>query len=99
MAINVYDKGDIARVTGTFTNSAGAAIDPTTVTFKYRVPAGTITTLVYGTDPGLIKSAVGVYYVDISASTSGKYICRFESTGTGQAAEETEFLVEGSQLG
>jgi RPA family protein len=93
-----YDKGDLVRVTGTFTNAAGTAIDPTMVKFQVLNPAGTTTTYTYGVDAALVKSAVGVYYVDISADVTGIYYYRFYSTGTGQAADEGQFTSDESRF-
>lgn len=39
--MNAYDKGDLVRVTATFTNSAGAATDPTAVTCRVKSPTAT----------------------------------------------------------
>lgn len=91
MATPAYDIGDTRRLTATFTNLAGAATDPTTVTFKVKVPDGTITTYIYGTHAELAKSATGVYYVDYSITQAGRYSYRFEGTGTVATAENGEF--------
>ena len=91
--MNTYQKGDLVRVSGTFTNSAGTAIDPSVVKFSYKNPAGTTTTLTYGTDVALVKDSTGNYHVDVDASLTGPWYCRFFSTGTGQAADESKFLV------
>jgi hypothetical protein len=88
-----YDLGDVVRLTGTFTNSAGAAADPTTVTFSYTDPNGTTTTLVYLTDAALVKDSTGVYHVDIAASIEGIWRWRWLSTGTGAASTEGQFAV------
>jgi len=88
-----YDKGDLVRVTGTFTDSDGTAQDPTAVLCQYKNPSGTTTSLTYGTDAELVKSATGVYYVDINANAVGEWWYRFYSTGTGQAADEGSFYV------
>jgi hypothetical protein len=95
---NTYDYGDLVRVTGTFTTAAGVATDPTAVLCKVRNPAGTVTTLTYGTDAALVKSGTGVYYTDVSASAAGIWHYRFYSTGTGQAANETYFQVGASEF-
>ena len=88
-----YDLGDVVRQTGTFTNSAGAAADPTGVTFSYTDPNGTTTSLVYLTDAALVKDSTGVYHVDITASIEGIYRWRWLSTGTGAASTEGQFSV------
>lgn len=80
-------------MTGTFTNAAGAATDPTSVFFAYKDPSGTVTTNTYGVDPQPAKSGTGVYTYDIQADASGTYSYRFYSTGTGKAATEQMFTI------
>jgi len=91
---NVYKQGALVRVRANFENAAGTAIDPTAILCKYSNPAGTVTTLTYGTDVELVRSATGIYYVDIDASSPGRWNYRFYSTGTGQAAEQSSFIIE-----
>ena len=99
MAIpNAYDQKDLVRCTATWTNSAGVNVDPTAVIFKFMNPAGTITTYTYGVDAALVKEETGVYHVDIDASASGTWYYRFESTGTGQAADEAQFEIYESEF-
>lgn len=95
---NHYQKGDLVRATGTFSDSDGVAQDPTAVFCKYTNPAGTTTTLEYGVDAALVKSATGIYYVDVDASTAGAWRYRFYATGTGQSAAEAFFRVEASKF-
>lgn len=66
--MNQYQRGDLVRTTATFTNLGGTATDPTTVTATVTNPAGSATAYVYGTDAALVKSATGVYYVDVDAN-------------------------------
>lgn len=94
--MNSYDKGDMVRVTGAFTTSAGTATDPGVVRFKFRTPAGVTTTYTYLTDAQLVKDSVGNYHVDLNASESDKWPYRWEATGTGQSAAEDEFFVRPS---
>jgi len=89
---STYDKGDLLRVGAAFTNQAGAAVDPTTVTFKTRQNQIT-TSYVYGTAPNVIKDSVGNYHADIDLSATGIWYIRAESTGTGQAAAEAQITV------
>jgi uncharacterized protein YfaS (alpha-2-macroglobulin family) len=93
-----YDKGDSVRCSATFQNSSDAAIDPTTVTFKYKDPSGNLATLIYGTDVTVVKDSTGHYHVDVNADQSGTWHYRFESTGTGQAADEGTFEVAESDF-
>ena len=92
MALILYDIGDLVRITGTFTTLAGAAQDPTTVSLVVTNPAGVSTTYTYALAE-VTKSATGVYYKDVSATSSGTWLWRWVSTGTGQAGEEGEFEV------
>lgn len=94
--MNSYDKGDLVRVTGTFTNASDAATDPTTVTCKVKTPAGVTTTYLYGTDAALVKDSTGVYHLDITASTSGQWWYRWEGTGAVEQADEDTFIIEPS---
>jgi hypothetical protein len=91
--MTVFVKGKLVRSSAAFTNSAGAAIDPTAVKVTVRTPAKVSTTYVYGTDAALVKDSAGNYHLDIDASLSGFYYTYWFSTGTGQAAEESFFEV------
>ena len=96
--MNTWTLGSVVRVTGTFTNSSGTAIDPTSVFFKFKTPKGTITSYTYGADAELVKSTTGIYYVDITTTMAGTWFVRFSSTATGAAAEEDEFNVRHSHF-
>lgn len=92
--MQTVDKGDLVRVSATFKNSAGSAVDPGTVRFKFRTPAGAETTYTYPSSPQLIRDSTGVYHVDIDANLIGRWVFRWESTGVGQAAAEGQFLAK-----
>lgn len=92
--INTYDFGDLARCSGSFTDTAGAAMDPAAVFFKVKDPEGDITTYQYGFDVALVKDSVGNYHVDVNANKPGTWTYRFYSTGNGQAADKRTFIVE-----
>ena len=93
MAINAYVRGQLVRVAAVFTNSAGTAVDPTTVTVRVRAPSGTVTT------PAATKDSVGNYHVDIDANTEGTWHYRFEGTGSNQGASEHQFVIENGVFG
>lgn len=94
--MNTYDVGDQIRITATFTDIDGAAVDPATLQFKFKTPGSAITTYVYGVDAQIVKSGVGVYYVDVPIDASGTWSYRFAGTGAGQAAAEGQFDVRQS---
>lgn len=93
-----YDRGDLVRVSGVFTDLADALIDPSALAFKLKDPAGAIATLVHGVDAALVRESLGHYHVDCDASASGLWSWRWEATGTGQAADEGQFYVKPSRV-
>ena len=95
MAVH-FDKGDEIRVQTTFSDSDGNATDPAAVYFKFTDPSGNTATYTYGVDAELVKSATGIYYVDIDCDESGSWRWRFYSIGSGQATDEGYFIVEPS---
>ena len=96
--INSYSQGNRIRTSAAFTNANGQAIDPATVTCKYKTPAGTITTKTYGIDGEVVKDGPGNYHLDIDASAVGAWYVRWYSTGEGQAASKSQFLVLESEI-
>ena len=90
---NEYQVGDLVRITGTWTDSAGTATDPTTVLGKHTDPSGVSVALTVG--GGITKSSTGVYYYDIDVDEAGTWIYRFYGQGGGasaQGANESYFL-------
>ena|SRR3990167_11559489 len=79
---STFDIGDRFRVTGTFTNAAGTAADPTSVKFYYKTPAGVVASRSYATSTTVVKSATGVYYSDVVSTDDGYYAWRWSSTGS-----------------
>ena len=75
------DRDDLVRATATFANSAGTATDPTTVTVYVKNPAGTLSTYIYGTDAEVVKSATGIFYIDVDCNKAGEWHVRFKGTG------------------
>lgn len=92
--MNHYDKDDVVRCTGHFTNNLDADIDPTNVYFKLEDPYGTQTTQEYGVDIAVIKDSPSHYYVDVDAKYEGIYTYRFVSSGVGKAGGDKKFVVD-----
>jgi hypothetical protein len=94
MQTHVHDLGDLVRVSGTFSDAdSGDAIDPDVVKVSIKSPDDTVTTYVYGVDTEVVKDATGEYHADIDANDAGVWFYRWWSTGDGQAAEESRFVV------
>ena len=72
--------------------------DPTTITFKMKDPAGTLTSYVYGTNAELVKDSVGKYHVLVSLNKYGIWWYRYEGTGTAPGATEANVEVIPSQF-
>jgi hypothetical protein len=81
--INVYDLGDVVTVTASFDPT------PTTVALIVNSPSGTIS------NPSVTPPGEGstTYTSYIEASEAGTWYYEWKSTGTGQAAEQGQFLV------
>lgn len=95
MTINVYDVGQLVPVTGLFEEADGDDIDPSTITLRVLSPSGINTVYVYGGSPDTIdKDSVGNYHVDISANEVGDWYYAWRSEGSGQAAQEGQFVVK-----
>lgn len=94
--MNSYDLGDQVRLSATFTDVDGAAVDPTVITVKYAAPDGSVTDLTYGVDLNVTQDATGVFYVDFVPSAAGVWSYRWESSGTVTAAAEGSFMVRRS---
>jgi hypothetical protein len=83
------------RLTCTFYDISNALADPTTVTFSIKLPAGTTTSYIYGTDAELVRASTGVYYVDFLFNAKGAYIYRFLGAGSvGAPGEGTVDVAE-----
>jgi len=88
----IYDIGDTVRLTGTFTNTAGAATDPTAIVMTLKLPDNTLITKTYALAE-LTKSATGVYYYDYLITKAGDHYYRFAGTGAVATAGEQYFAV------
>lgn len=91
--INEYWKGQAVKVSASFTDEDGEAVDPDVVKLSYTNPSGDTVTLEYGEDEELFTTAAGHYEVIIDADEAGRWYYRWWSTGDGQASEQFHFEV------
>ncbi len=91
-------KGNEVRVAVAFTNTAGTAVDPATVVFKYEDPAANVTTLTYPTDAVLVKDSTGNYHVDINCDEAVMWHWEWRGSGDNQATVEGNFAVTESRF-
>ncbi len=92
------DLGDRVRIEGVFKNLDLVKVDPATVTYKIKSPAGDVATLVFGTDAEVVQDSLGTYHVDQDAEIAGWWYYRIYSTGAGKAAIEGSFRVNRSNF-
>lgn len=98
MTINAYDVGDAVRFSVTFQDLNGTNVDPDTVVFKTKNPAGTISTYTYGSDAEVVKDSTGKYHCDIVVGSEGFWFARWEGSGTVYAAGDTKIYVKQTEF-
>jgi uncharacterized protein YfaS (alpha-2-macroglobulin family) len=91
VSINVYKLGDLVRIAGVFKDINGTLIDPGTVALTVSKRSGRAN---YTYPATVIKDSAGNYHVDVSATERGTWLYEWITTGTGQATEHGEFVVE-----
>lgn len=90
-------EGTSIRDSVVFRTLDGAVANPTGVTYKYRIGAGSIVTFTYGTDSELVRDSTGHYHVDRSLTVGGWHR-RWNGTGAVVAAEDASWTVTASRL-
>ena len=92
-----FEYGVTVKLQAACTNIGGGAIDPATATFRIKNPVGVLTTYVYGTDAEIVKSATGIYSMNINCQRGGDWCWEFITTGP-DGARQRRFAVESSYL-
>lgn len=95
--MSYYEVGDRPSISSTFT-SGGTLTDPTTLTFTYRTPAGVETTWVYGTNPEIVRSSLGVYTLELPLTEAGRWDYKWTATGTVAAVDRGSLLAATASL-
>lgn len=102
MPINVYDKGDLVRLSVVFKDLAGAPADPSTVTFSMIDPDGVaLTPLTLPPGPEIVKDSVGNYHTDFDvtkAGVFGEYHYEWKGAGNVQSGEVGQFTAKPSKF-
>jgi hypothetical protein len=89
-----YQRGQSVQLGATFTDSAGAAANPTTVTCKVQKPDLTETTYTSISTPAVANPSTGTFRLILPATTSGQWAYRWEgTTGAAIAVDEGQFSV------
>lgn len=88
-----FDIGDLVRYSVAFTDAAGIAADPTTVTFQLTLVGGTPANYTISSSPAIVKDSTGAYHIDVAAVAAGNYGYRWLGVGTVQAAVEGNLTI------
>lgn len=94
--MNSYALGTAVKLEVTFSDLDGMLFDPPTVALIWKKKGGSETRYDYGTDAELVRDSLGVYYAWVVPDAPGEYCYRSETTGTGQVANEDDFIVDES---
>jgi lipoprotein-anchoring transpeptidase ErfK/SrfK len=81
--MNTFDVGDAVRISLVCANSAGTAIDPTTLTLTVKPALGTATTYTYGVGVTIVKDSTGNYHADYTVLTGSGGMVYYKWTATG----------------
>jgi hypothetical protein len=89
MPETVYDIGDVATLVATLGTHSGDLINPTSLYLQVRWPDTLVTTFGYD---DFTQITTGHWQIEISClHLTGRYVQRWSSTGSGQAAEVSTF--------
>jgi hypothetical protein len=84
-----YYPGSPIRITATFTDEDGVAVDPTTIKIRTFDPEGYEKNYTFNTDSNVGRTGTGAYYADITPDKFGLWRTRWQTTGN-----ETTFAYE-----
>lgn len=94
-----YDIADEVTIRGGFyrknANGTKTFVDPTTIVLRIKPPTGSVVVKTYP-EAGTVKEAIGKYAYRFVVDKPGRWVYRWEGTGTIPQAEEGEFLVRKS---
>lgn len=85
------DVGDVVTSQMIFANSAGAAVDPSSVTLYLKDPSGAVGTYTYASG-SVARTAQGTYTYNGTVTQAGYYNVRWVGTGAANAAEQTRYF-------
>jgi hypothetical protein len=90
-----FAPGESVRLAATFTDAAGAAVDPATVRLELRQAGGSLTTYTYGVGgSGIVRESTGVYAKVLDPPAAGTtWYWRWIGDDTADAASQGAFQV------
>jgi hypothetical protein len=92
--MTAYQRGQSVKLSVAFTNAAGAAANPTTVTCRVEEPDGTETTYTSASSPAVTNPSTGTYELILVPDQSGNHTYRWTgTTGDTVAVDEGQIHV------
>lgn len=97
-SIGVYDLGEPRRLEAAFTNAAGTATDPDTVTLRVAKPDGNTYVYTYnvGSPTEVVRTGTGAFYFDLLLDQVGDWYFQWEGSGPVIAIEPGQLHVKGN---
>lgn len=93
---NQYDVGDVVRIKGDFTSTAGSPANPTVVKAWVKPPNSSVRTY---TLADFSNPVVGTFTYDLELNSSGLWSYRFFSTASLKASGQSTFIVRRMLVG
>lgn len=95
MPVKEIKNGNTVRISCTWTNMAGVATDPTTITLKVKSPSGRTDTYIYALGQ-IARAAKGSYYKNITVDEGQTWTWRWIGTGAVAQVDQGQFGVTAS---
>ena len=96
--MNLYEQGNVVRVSVVFKNAAGVPTDPTAVTLRLRKPDTTVITYTYQSGAEIVRDSAGAFHADIVVNKRGTWEYKWMGTGAVVASDENSFEVAWSNF-
>ena len=95
MPVNEIKNGDTVKISCSFTNMAGVATDPTTITLTIRSPSGRTDIYTYARGE-IVRAATGSYYKSVPVNEGQTWSWRWIGTGAVAQVDQGQFGVTAS---
>ena len=91
-----YIPGEVARISLSVADMAGAAADPGALSLKVKPPVGEVATYIYGSGAVIVRDGLGNFHADISLASAGQWAYRWELGAPNAGAAEGVITVRKS---
>lgn len=91
--MNTWQYGNSIRLTGTFRDYDSNLIDPSEVKVSVLKPNGGFSTYVYGVNPEVERSSIGVYTIEVLGDIVGIWYYRWFTDTPDEVSKEVLFEI------